>query len=437
MTVHTDRSVDRRHFDAIEIAPRADVLAIQEKRLLEQVDYVLDRSPVTRELWSAHGVRAQDVKSTADFKAQAPFLNKDILRDYRERHNDPLCGVLCRDFDEVSNFGTSSGTSGDPTVFTERWSDRGEWVLGPRAMWELGLRPGVLICDVQFVMRSIGRRWFHELGAVSMVFNHDASDLPRLAEWCLKYRPTWFFHLSSPLIYGFAQLEKEQGLDVADVFSSFDAAIYGGEPMGRTARALVERWGVPVYEFTSLGDCGTGWECREKNGFHAWEDLVLFEVLDPATNEPAPSGGRGEMVITSLTDRTDPLIRFRSDDFVEWTEEKCGCGRTHARYWPLGRVGDEILVGDQSILPRDVWNAIEDVPETSAGLFQIIRPQRVLEELKLRVGYDGAPDRVDLAGRVADAVEAAVGVRPEVELIENAEIVKLGPPHKIPRTAKK
>jgi len=436
-TAQSSRAADRRYFDPIEAAPRAEVLALQERRLLEQVAYVTERSPVVRETWKAAGVRAQDIRSTEDFKARVPFMDKETLRNFREKHDDPLCGVLCREFSEISNIGTSSGTSGDPTVFTERWTDPGEWVLGPRAMWELGLRPGSLICDIQFVMRSIGRRWFHDLGAVSLMFNHDASDLPRLVEWCKKYRPTWFFHLSSPLIYGFARLEAEQGLDVRDVFSSFDAVIYGGEPMGRKARELVKRWEVPVYEFTSLGDCGTGWECRARDGFHAWEDLVLFEVLDPITNEPVPSGGRGEMVITSLTDRTDPLIRFRSDDLVKWTDAKCECGRTHARYWPLGRVGDEILVNGKSVLPRDVWSAIEDVPETDAGLFQIIRPQRELSELKLRVGYEGTPNRNDLAGRVADSVEKAVGIRPEIELITNADIVKLGPPHKIPRTAKK
>jgi phenylacetate-CoA ligase len=198
----------------------------------------------------------------------------------------------------------------------------------------------------------------------------------------------------------------------------------------------MERWGVPVFEFTSLGDCGTGWECQAHDGFHAWEDLVVFEVVDPATGAPVPSGGRGEMVCTALVDKLDPLIRFRSGDLVRWTDETCACGRTHARYWPLGRAGDEALVNGRSVMPADVWTAVESVPETASGLFQIIRPQRELTELKLRVGYDGDPDLIDLANRVALAVERATGLRPSVELMPNTEIVKFGPPHKIPRTAR-
>jgi phenylacetate-CoA ligase len=106
------------------------------------------------------------------------------------------------------------------------------------------------------------------------------------------------------------------------------------------------------------------------------------------------------------------------------------------RLWLAGRLGDEVVVNGVSILPRDIWTAVEEVPETAAALFQIIRPQRELTELKLRVGYDGEPDLADVARRVADQVEARIKVRPEVELIPNSELIKLGPPHKIPRVAK-
>jgi phenylacetate-CoA ligase len=69
-------------------------------------------------------------------------------------------------------------------------------------------------------------------------------------------------------------------------------------------------------------------------------------------------------------------------------------------------------------------------------MFQIIRPDREMDVLRLRVGYDGAPDLTALAEKISAAVEGATGVRPQVELTPTSEIVKLGPPHKIPRTAK-
>jgi phenylacetate-CoA ligase len=102
----------------------------------------------------------------------------------------------------------------------------------------------------------------------------------------------------------------------------------------------------------------------------------------------------------------------------------------------VGRSGDEIIVEGRSILPMDVWGAIEDVPETSNGLFQIVRPQRVMEMLKIRVGYAGTPALDKLRVRVADSVQAAVGLRPLIELVPNEVILQSGSRHKIPRTVK-
>ncbi len=199
----------------------------------------------------------------------------------------------------------------------------------------------------------------------------------------------------------------------------------------------LDRWGVKVFQFSSLGDSGTIWECGAHDGFHAWEDVGLVEVLKPGTDEPVADGEGGELVVTALHNKTDPLIRYRSGDFVRHTRQPCSCGRTHVRLTPLGRLGDEVVVNGRSVLPRDVWTAVERVEETAAGLFQIIRPQRELTELRLRVGYDGQPvDMDDVVRRLADEVEARVNVRPIIELTPNSELIKLGPPHKIPRVSK-
>jgi phenylacetate-CoA ligase len=428
--------LQRRYFDPIETAPRAEIERVQLRRLTEQLQHTYEKSALVRREWDRVGLKPGDIRSVGDFKARAPFIEKATIQRHRAETGDPMGGVLAGDSAEVTLYGTSSGTTGDPTLFAESWTARGEMVFTPREIWESGLRPGDFLIDVQMVIRSIGRLYFQDMGATPIFFHHDASDVSRMIDACFKYRPTWMFHISSPLIYALERLEAETKVDLRDAFSSFKGVIYGGEPMGRHNRDLMERWGVPVFEFTSLGDCGTAWECQARDGFHAWEDLVLFEVVDPETGAPVPSGGRGEMVCTALVDKLDPLVRFRSGDLVRWSDEKCDCGRTHARYWPLGRAGDETLVNGRSVMPTDIWPAIESVPETASGLFQIIRPQRELSELKLRVGYDGAPDLADLAERVARAVEKATGLRPAVELMANTEIVKFGPPHKIPRTSR-
>lgn len=107
--------------------------------------------------------------------------------------------------------------------------------------------------------------------------------------------------------------------------------------------------------------------------------------------------------------------------------------------WPVGRKSDEILVDGISVLPGDIWPAIESVPETSAALFQVVRPAREVDRLTLRVGYasEGVHGLAHVRDHVVDAVEAAVGVTPEVELVPNEELLRQGPPHKIPRVTRR
>jgi phenylacetate-CoA ligase len=45
-------------------------------------------------------------------------------------------------------------------------------------------------------------------------------------------------------------------------------------------------------------------------------------------------------VATDLDNRAAPLIRYRSGDLVRIDRQPCGCGRTHARQWVVGRCGE-------------------------------------------------------------------------------------------------
>jgi phenylacetate-CoA ligase len=192
-----------------------------------------------------------------------------------------------------------------------------------------------------------------------------------------------------------------------------------------------------LFEHTSVGDVGTAFECPEHDGLHFWEDDTLVECLDPNGSETVADGREGELVATALVNRTTPLIRYRSDDIVRVTRAACACGRTHARLWPVGRKGDSVEVDGRTILPIDVWSAVESVDACSRGLFQIVRTAAQMDRLRLRVGYGalGSAQLDTVREEVAAAVLGAVGTDPDVELVPDADLLRLGPPHKIPRVA--
>ena len=98
-----------------------------------------------------------------------------------------------------------------------------------------------------------------------------------------------------------------------------------------------------------------------------------------------------------------------------------------------------MLIGGRSILPLDIFPLMGRFPETHAGLFQLVRPQREADRLTLRVAYDpaiatGSLD--DLARRIEDHVATALQVPVTVKLLTHEEILRNGPPTKIPRVVK-
>ena len=139
-------------------------------------------------------------------------------------------------------------------------------------------------------------------------------------------------------------------------------------------------------------------------------------------------------MVTSLFDEIAPLIRYRSGDLVTYTSDRCSCGRTHGRVKVLGRIGDQVMVEGKTIMPRDLMPIFDQIAEVPGGLFQIIRPRRDLDVLALRVGASDAS--LGLSSKIAKHVSSATGVGVTVEIVPEADLIKLGPPHKIPRVTK-
>ena len=67
-------------------------------------------------------------------------------------------------------------------------------------------------------------------------------------------------------------------------------------------------------------------QCEQHGGFHINTDHVLVEIVDADGNACA-AGERGEILVTDLTNRGMPLIRYRVGDTATLGNETCQCGR--------------------------------------------------------------------------------------------------------------
>ena len=425
-----------------ENMPRPELEALQAQRLLATVERTYHKSPLFHELMSRAGVKPADIRNREDFIRLVPTFNKDDIRAYRDRHKDPCGGLVRLNDHQLTTMLTTSGTTGDPTPMPirRRTSDNDAYV---RAFWHIGARPGDFLIMPVFTFRggaANGIAAQNEAGLTSIYFNHDPRELPRMIEALKQFRPTVFGLMSGPLLLGLEKLLENSNEDPRELFSSVKGAIWGGEAMSPRLKRLTDSWGLQLYETMACGDTVSATTCSAHDGFHAWEDMAYVECIDPDSGEPVADGEVGEMVVTNINDPFLTMVRFRTDDLVVLDRSPCSCGRTHLRYKMRGRVGDRIIVQGKSILPVDIRFHIEERPETSGGMFQIIRTAREMDVCSLRVGYraDRLSGTTDDLIRVLEAdISAILDVPVRVELTPEEELLKLGPPHKIPRVTKK
>ncbi|MGH9356554.1 MAG: phenylacetate--CoA ligase family protein, partial [Terriglobia bacterium] len=192
--------------------------------------------------------------------------------------------------------------------------------------------------------------------------------------------PTWLVSLSEIA-------EREGAFPVKFIFAA-------GDRMSSVYRDYVAKvWKSPVIlGYGSTEACGgLGIECRFGTGYHIDEFNFLFEILDP---DPE---GYGELVITTLSRRTEPFIRYRARDVTRFINEPCACGTPLRRIEAIrGRRDEMVVMGAGNMHPVIFEEALHDVRGVAENWQVAVRQEGLSDILEFRLeltnGID--PERV-------------------------------------------
>src|SRR5215469_7665257 len=95
--------------------------------------------------------------------------------------------------------------------------------------------------------------------------------------------------------------------------------------------AVRAAWGIEPAEFWGCSEGTYAFACGVGEGFHIADDLVILESVDTEGNV-VPYGQPGDrLLLTSLYNLDQPLIRYDLADAVTITDEPCPCGCAHKR----------------------------------------------------------------------------------------------------------
>jgi phenylacetate-CoA ligase len=141
-----------------------------------------------------------------------------------------------------------------------------------------------------------------------------------------------------------------------------------GEPVDReVSKNLEEHLHVDVwlnYGLSEIPGPAIAFECGSHCGLHINDDHILPEIIDPQTGMAVPAGTAGELVLTTLSARAFPLIRFRTGDMARLIDEQCSCKSPFIKLeWLRERADNYMIISGIKVskdqVKIDLENALE------------------------------------------------------------------------------
>ena len=395
---------------------------LQLERVQETLRWAVARVPFHRER-----LGAVTIGELADL-ARLPFVHKADLRDHY-----PF-GLLAVPRGEVVRIHASSGTRGKPTVAAYTAGDLDVWrEVMARALTAAGARRGDLLHIAFGYGLFTGGLGFHDgaervgMTVVPVSSGNTTRHHLLLQDFqpdAIAATPSFALHLAETL--------AEQGGKPREL--GLRLGLFGAEPWTDGIRTALERtFGLRAFDIYGLSEIvgpGVAGECETREGLHIADDHFLPEIVDPVSGASLPAEREGELVLTTLTKRAMPLIRYRTGDITTVTLEPCPCGRTSARMARIkGRSDDMLVVKGVNVYPSEVERTLLALDELAPYYQLVVDRGTTLARLEVQVEPGPAliarcggfsPDHPEIAAlrrRAADQLRQATGLSVELTIV--------------------
>lgn len=388
--------------------------ALQFERLRALLRDAYQSVPYYRETLDAVGMAGGEITALSDIR-RLPLLTKPIIR----ANIDALKSVQAKG---LSRFNTG-GSSGEPLIF---WIGKERVCHDVAAKWRATRWWGVDIGDPEIVV------WGSpiELGAQDRLrilrdmllrthllpaFEMSERKIDEFIDTMRTVRPRMVFGYPSSigLIAGHA-MRKGKRLDNIGVKVVFVTS----ERLYDHQRAVIERaFACPVANGYGGRDAGFIAHQCPSGGMHITAEDIIVEIVD-GEGSALPPGHEGEVVVTHLSTREFPFIRYRTGDIAVLDERPCACGRGLPLLKEIqGRTTDFVTASDGTLMHGlALIYVIRDI----AGVenFKIIQESITETRVQLVTNDEFAEENMQVIKR---GLKQRLGadVKVDVETVEN------------------
>jgi len=353
-------SNSRRLARAGGFAPHRLVRRVAEAKLVRTLRHVWTGSPHQRRRWQDAGITRRDLRS-ARVLPRIPFC------DPGELARDPEAFVCVRP-EEITDMILTSGTSGQAKkiYFTSEDLNRQARMIGAHLRRLPGASRVLVIFSVGLQPASspalIAKRGVEMAGMFGLISAAHAP-VPTLIDLIREYRTDTL--ISTPTRVH--QMTLETDTDPRTLGVRY--LLLSSEPWTEELRVLLEdAWGAKTLDVYAANECACGIasECVHQNGLHLAEIDFWIEIVDPDTGEPVEEGEEGEIVITTLSRRGMPLVRYRIGDLARLlpVTGRCACGMSLRKLSRIRGRADKMVIlgGGFNVYPDEFDEAILAVP---------------------------------------------------------------------------
>jgi len=405
----------------LETMSRDEIKELQLTRLRETVKWCYDRVPHYRAKMDDADV-SPDMIRTLDDLRRIPFTTKADMRD-----NYPF-GLLAVPKRELVRIHASSGTTGKPTVGGYTREDLRIW---SECVARLAAAAGAT--DEDMVQISFGYGLFtgalglHQglelIGATIVPIS--SGNTERQLMLMEDFEATVLVATPSYAVY------LGEAVKAAGILPKLKLrlGLFGAEGCTPEMRTKIEKnlgvFATDNYGMTELMGPGVAGECELRCGLHLAEDHFIAEIIDPETCEPIPEGEFGELVITPVTRRGFPVLRYRTKDITRLITEPCECGRTHARLDKIrGRSDDMLIIKGVNVFPSQIEAALMTISGVSAHYQLVVTTEDYMDCLTVNVelaedfeDLDSYSALENLQGKIRQKLLSVLGLSAKVVLV--------------------
>ena len=303
------RLLEQTQFDPPEVVRARQLVALKV-----QLRHAYDTVPYYRDAWQLAGAHPQEVKTLADLEA-FPILTKAHIRAHER-------DLLSTAYDPAKlRLKRTSGSTGVPlnirmdepamqwktacTIRSDQWSG-----------YRLGQRVAKVWGNPEYRHEGLKgrlRNFFYDRAVYLDTLNLTDERIATFVASLRRHRPGLIFgHAHS--VYLLACAMKKAG--VADVRPN--GIISTAMLLHDWQRTTIEQvFGCPVTNRYGCEEVSLiASECELHQGLHVNADSVYTEI-----------GPGGKLLVTDLTNRAMPLIRYQIGDVVVGSGRSCQCGR--------------------------------------------------------------------------------------------------------------